>query len=73
MDSASFLNDNRFRKMPKNYAADYSAKITWLDGHEEETDLSLKDYDTTIEDAQYLPQNISKKCAMILEIYFNKK
>lgn len=70
MDSASFLNDNRFRKMPKNYAADYSAKITWLDGHEEETDLSLKDYDTTIEDAQYLPQKyIEEVCNDIGNIF----
>lgn len=70
MDSASFLNDNRFRKMPKNYAADYSAKITWLDGHEEESDLSLKDYDTTIEDAQYLPQKyIEEVCNDIGNVF----
>lgn len=70
MDSASFLNDNRFRKMPKNYAADYSAKITWLDGHEEEADLSSKDYDTTIEDAQYLPQKyIEEVCNDIGNVF----
>lgn len=70
MDSASFLNDNRFRKMPKNYAADYSAKMTWLDGHEEESDLSLKDYDTTIEDAQYLPQKyIEEVCNDIGNVF----
>ena len=70
MDSASFLNDNRFRKMPKNYAADYAAKITWLDGHEEEADLSSKDYDTTIEDAQYLPQKyIEEVCNDIGNVF----
>ena len=70
MDSASFLNDNRFRKMPKNYAADYVAKITWLDGHEEETDLGSKNYDTTIEDAQYLPQRyIEEVCNDIGNVF----
>ena len=33
MGSASFLNDNRFRKMPKNLASDYIAEIKWKDGH----------------------------------------
>lgn len=31
MGSASFLNDNRFRKMPKNLASDYIAEIKWKD------------------------------------------
>lgn len=56
MNSASFLNENRFRKPPKNYANDYNATITWSDGHTETVLLSDSDYGTTIEDAQYLPQ-----------------
>lgn len=56
MGKASFLNSTRFRKLPKNYAGDYEATITWSDGHTECNLLSNTDYQTTIEDAQYLPQ-----------------
>lgn len=56
MGKASFLNSMRFRKLPKNYAGDYEASITWSDGHKEKNSLSDVDYQTTIEDAQYLPQ-----------------
>lgn len=56
MGNASFLNKNRFRKMPKNYAEDYLAEIEWRDGHSEEKKLDVETFDTTIEDAQYLPQ-----------------
>ncbi|HBI62408.1 MAG TPA: hypothetical protein DDY31_14545, partial [Lachnospiraceae bacterium] len=54
MEYASFLNENRFRKMPKNYADDYIATIEWKDGHKEKISLSESSFDTTIEDAQYL-------------------
>lgn len=56
MGKASFLNVTRFRKLPKNYAGDYKAMITWADGHTESMMLSDTEYQTTIEDAQYLPQ-----------------
>lgn len=56
MNKASFLNTTRFRKMPKNYAVDYEATITWSDGHTESLSLADINYKTTIEDAQYLPQ-----------------
>lgn len=56
MGKASFLNATRFRKLPKNYAGDYEAMITWSDGHTESIMLDDTDYQTTIEDAQYLPQ-----------------
>lgn len=56
MGKASFLNTTRFRKMPKNYAGDYEASVTWSDGHTESALLSDANYQTTIEDAQYLPQ-----------------
>lgn len=56
MQSASFLNTTRFRKPPKNYADDYEATIFWGDSHEESLTLSECSYETTIENAQYLPQ-----------------
>ena len=56
MHSASFLNANRFRKPPKNYADDYEATITWGDSYQESQFLSDCYYETTIENAQYLPQ-----------------
>lgn len=40
MESASFLNDKRFRKLPKNYANDYYASLTWLDGETRSSNLS---------------------------------
>jgi ABC-type cobalamin/Fe3+-siderophores transport system ATPase subunit len=70
MRNASFLNENRFRKMPKNYAADYKAEIRWRDGHTEEMLLDSSDYGTTIEDAQYLPQKyIEEVCNDIGNIF----
>lgn len=56
MQSASFLNANRFRKPPKNYANDYISTIIWGDDYKESLSLSTCDYKTTIENAQYLPQ-----------------
>lgn len=56
MEHASFLNEERFRKSPKNYANDYEGTITWVDGHSETYPLSSCEYDSSIEDAQYLPQ-----------------
>ena len=56
MGSASFLNDKRFRKSPKNYANDYSAILTWLDEETRTNLLAADQDDSSIEDAQYLPQ-----------------
>lgn len=56
MGSASFLNDKRFRKSPKNYANDYTATLTWLDDETCTNTLTESPYDSSIEDAQYLPQ-----------------
>ena len=36
MESASFLNPDRFRKVNKNYALDYEGNLTWYDGHVDE-------------------------------------
>lgn len=56
MDSASFLNDKRFRKSPRNYANDYFAIMTWLDDEIRTSSLAADQDDSSIEDAQYLPQ-----------------
>ena len=48
MGSASFLNDNRFRKMPKNLASDYIAEIKWKDGHLERKGLDVNEFETVI-------------------------
>lgn len=56
MGQASFLNDKRFRKMPKNYAKDYCATLTWADGVKCERSLEDIQEDSGVEEAQYLPQ-----------------
>lgn len=56
MESASFLNDKRFRKSPKNYANDYTATLTWFDKEANTKNLASSIDDSSIEDAQYLPQ-----------------
>lgn len=56
MKEASFLNNNRFRKMPKNYAKDYLAELVWLDGKKCQDTLSAKEESRYVEHAQYLPQ-----------------
>jgi ABC-type lipoprotein export system ATPase subunit len=62
MKEASFLNVDRFRKMPKNFANDYAGRIKWLDGYlEENMTLSEIEYETSIENAQYLPQKFIEK------------
>lgn len=70
MGSASFLNSNRFRKMPRNFAGDYIAQIKWKDGHTEEKVLDVVEYGTVIEDAQYLPQKyIEEVCNDIGNVF----
>ena len=56
MGSASFLNDKRFRKSPKNYANDYEATLIWQDGKKDIKNLSISPSDSSIENAQYMPQ-----------------
>ena len=70
MDHASFLNEERFRKRPKNFADDYEGIITWVDGHSEEDSLGNSEYESSIEDAQYLPQKyIEVVCNDIGEVF----
>lgn len=73
MEYASFLNENRFRKPPKNYANDYIATIKWKDGHEENILLSDDSFDTTIEDAQYLPQKFIEEVCNDIDNVFQKE
>lgn len=62
MKEASFLNPDRFRKLPKNLANDYTGTIKWLDGEcEKDINLAVTEYETTIENAQYLPQRFIEK------------
>lgn len=70
MNNASFLNENRFRKKPKNFASDYTAKIVWADGHEEENSLGNDQEESLVENAQYLPQKyIEEVCNDIGDIF----
>lgn len=70
MENASFLNDNRFRKLPKNLAGDYIAKIKWKDDHIEQKGLDEVEFETVIEDAQYLPQKyIEEVCNDIGNVF----
>lgn len=70
MGYASFLNELRFRKQPKNYANDYQATITWADGETRNALLSDVDVGTTAEDAQYLPQRyIEEVCNDIGSVF----
>lgn len=73
MEYASFLNENRFRKMPKNYADDYIATIEWKDGHKEKISLSESSFDTTIEDAQYLPQKFIEEICNDIDNVFQQE
>ena len=56
MNSASFLNNERFRKPPKNFSKDYIGTLTWADGTSISRELNDTNYGTITEDAQYLPQ-----------------
>lgn len=70
MHKASFLTNERFRKLPKNFAKDYVATLTWADSHTNSDNLGNINYETTIEDAQYLPQQyIESVCNDIGDIF----
>lgn len=70
MDHASFLTDARFRKAPKNYAADYEATIQWSDGKSETCTLDRIKYDTSMEEAQYLPQRFIEEVCNDFDSFF---
>lgn len=73
MRYASFLNENRFRKMPQNYSNNYIATIRWKDGHENRISLADTVFDTTIEDAQYLPQRFIEEVCNDVDNVFQKE
>ena len=59
--------------MPKNLASDYIAEIKRKDGHLERKGLDVNEFETVIEDAQYLPQKyIEDVCNDIGNIFFLK-
>lgn len=70
MDHASFLTATRFRKQPKNYAADYEGTVTWADGERETLSLAIDSYDTVIESAQYLPQKFIEEVCNDIDSFF---
>ena len=75
MLEASFLNENRFMKKPKNLADDYKVEITWKDKNKDELNslTSKLDQEYTIENAQYLPQKFIEKICNDLENEFQEE
>ena len=73
MDNASFLNNKRFRKSPKNYANDYYAILTWADDASCNSRLNECDYESPIEDAQYLPQKFIEDVCNNIDDTFQKE
>lgn len=74
MTSASFLSNERFRKLPEKKADDYVARIQWYDG-KIENDISLGSINraATIEEAQYLPQKYIESVCNDLSDEFQKE
>ena len=72
MLEASFLNENRFMKKPKNLADDYKVEITWKDQNKDQVNslVSNIEQEYTIENAQYLPQKFIEKICNDLENEF---
>ena len=72
MSEASFLNENRFMKKPKNLADDYKVEIIWKDKNKDEINslTSNIDQEYTIENAQYLPQKFIEKICNDLDNEF---
>lgn len=73
MSYASFLNPKRFRKAPSNYAEDYMGKVIWSDKHAESIQLSTDSYDSSIENAQYLPQRYIEEVCNDIDSKFQKE
>lgn len=74
MTHASFLHSSRFRKTLTNYAKDYIGTLTWLDNEKNILGLEETKYDTTIENAQYMPQKyIENLCGEVLADDFQKE
>lgn len=58
LSKASFLHQDRFKKLPENYAGDYSAKVMWADKTtiNKKEKLSDEINESSVELAQFLPQ-----------------
>ena len=72
MLEASFLNESRFMKRPKNLAGDYELEIVWKDSNIDHINtLSTNvSQEYTIENAQYLPQKFIEKICNDLDNEF---
>lgn len=73
-DDFSFLNNEKFRKKKPHKKSDhFTAKLTWLDGSEDETNLTDNPEVTSVEKVKYLPQNfIEKLCNEDLKDFENE-
>lgn len=72
---ASFLNEDRFRKKPKNLANDYNGEIKWKDQHIDRIESlgNNPDKEYTLENAQYLPQKFIEKICNDLDNEFQEE
>lgn len=75
MMEASFLNEDRFRKKPKNLANDYNGEIKWKDQHIDRIESlgNNPDKEYTLENAQYLPQKFIEKICNDLDNEFQEE
>lgn len=75
MSEASFLNESRFMKKPKNLADDYSLDVVWKDNNIDHRDTLATEVDQeyTIENAQYLPQKFIEKICNDLDNEFQNE
>ncbi len=74
MKKASFLNDDRFRKSPKKFAEDYEGCIEWTNGQiDKNINLMDKNYPSSIEKAQYLPQKYIEEVCNNLDNEFQEE
>src|SRR5690606_25953185 len=61
-DDFSFLNNDKFRKKkPQKKSDHFTAKLAWMDGSGDETNLSDNPELTSVEKVKYLPQNFIEK------------
>lgn len=71
---ASFINDQRFKKLPENYAGDYYSNVAFIDHHNLKVERLDKDVElSSVEFVQYLPQKfIEEVCSGIGEEFQNE-
>ena len=72
MKDCSFLNEKRFRKLPEVLAKGYSGEIIWCDDDSKKSNLGSSSV-TSLEDAQYLPQQFIEKTCNNLDNSFQEE